>query len=192
MSVHRLSIIVMLLLLAGITGCAGTAPSRVKTAGASQWKPAYQSPTAMDETVNATTGPGLGHQLIWYIPNRFLDLMDVFRIRLRAGPGLAANVRLTDYADVFIGTYYTAFVGLPGPRLQPDLRWPWGLEYEKGLKLMGVDASDDLNHEPGYSPTECNAGVQFLMLGLELGFDPVEFADFFSGLILIDLREDDR
>jgi hypothetical protein len=76
--------------------------------------------------------------------------------------------------------------------LQPDIRPFWGREYEKGLKLLGVDASDDVPHEPGYSPTEFNAGLQLLILGLEIGFDPVEFGDFFTGWVLIDLRGDDR
>ena len=134
----------------------------------------------------------IGHHVLWYIPNRLLDLVDIFRLRLRAGPGLSAHVRMTDYANLFIGQYYTAYLGLPGPRMAPELRWPVGWEYEKGLMLMGVDATDDLPHEPAYASTECNIGLQLLLVGIEAGFDPVELGDFFAGFVLIDVREDDR
>lgn len=180
-----------------LAGCASNKPTAA--GGAIHLAPGYQhaSINASSTPTEAQVDPrqeekSIGHKIIWYLPNRLLDLVDIFRFRLRAGPGLAANVRMTDYADVYMGTYYTAFVGLPGPRLKPEIRPPWGMEYEKGLKLMGVDATDDLAHEPGYSPTEFNAGIQLLILGLEIGFDPVEFGDFFTGLVLIDLREDDR
>ncbi len=180
-----------------LTGCASNKPANVS--GTVHLSSDYQNaasqpatPSSPARMVEAEPEQGLGHKVLWYVPNRLLDLVDIFRFRLRAGPGLAANVRLTDYADVYIGTYYTAFVGLPGPRMQPAIRPPWGMEYEKGLKLMGVDATDDLAHEPGYSPTEFNAGLQLLILGVEIGFDPVEFGDFFSGFVMIDLRGDDR
>lgn len=180
------------------TGCASHKPATLS--GTTHLAPGFQAPVQHREAVASAprVEPPVGqekttaHKIIWYVPNRLLDLVDIFRIRLRVGPGLSLNVRVTDYADIFAGTYYTAFIGLPGPRLQPDVRWPWGLEYEKGLKLMGVDATDDLDHEPDYTPTEFNAGIQLFILGLELGFDPVEFGDFFAGLFLIDLRGDDR
>ena len=58
--------------------------------------------------------------------------------------------------------------------------------------LMGVDATDDLAHDPGYSRTEFNLGLQLLIVGGEVGFDPVELGDFLAGFLLYDLREDDR
>lgn len=166
------------------SGCATSNPSVTRANGVDQNQSA-------DERIESPQH-GTGHQVLWYVPNRFFDLVDIFRLRVRVGPGLALNARVTDHADVFIGTYYTAFAGLPGPRLETHIRWPWGLEYEKGIKLMGVDATDDLPHEPGYAPTEFNAGLQLLLLGAELGFDPVELGDFFTGWLMIDLRGDDR
>jgi hypothetical protein len=34
-------------------------------------------------------------------------------------------------------------------------------------------------------------GFQILLVGIDTGFDPVELADFLTGLFLIDLRDDD-
>ena len=130
--------------------------------------------------------------MLWYVPNRLLDMADMFRLRLRAGPGLAANLRLTDFANFYAGRYHTAFIGLPGPRMQPQPRLPVGLEQERGIIVMGVDATDDLTHSPDYSSSEFVCGGQFLILGIEAGFDPVEIGDFLSGLILLDPRGDDH
>ena len=133
-----------------------------------------------------------GHQMLWYVPNRLLDMADMFRLRLRVGPGLAVNLRMTDFANFYAGRYHTAFIGLPGPRMQPQPRLPVGLEQERGIILMDVDATDDLPYSPHYSPSEFVCGGQFLILGIEAGFDPVEIGDFLSGLILLDPRGDDH
>src|SRR5258708_7862594 len=55
------------------------------------------------------------HKVLLYIPNRIVDFFDIFRVRVRLGPGVAASVRATKYASAFIGTYATTYVGLPGP-----------------------------------------------------------------------------
>lgn len=133
-----------------------------------------------------------GHQILWYIPNRVIDMVDIFRFRVRVGPGLSGNLRVTNLANIYGGRYHTAFIGLPGPRMGPELRYPAGLEQERGLLFMGVDATDDLLYEPGYSPTECVVGAQLLCTGVEFGVDPVELGDFFCGFVLVDPRRDDK
>lgn len=133
----------------------------------------------------------LGHKILFYLPNRVLDLLDIFRLRLRVGPGVAAEARLTIYAANFAGQYQALYVGLPGPRLAPIWPKPAGLEEWKGLMVMGVDATDDSPHPPGYSISECNAGVHVLLLGLDFGVDPIEIGDFLTGFIMLDVRGDD-
>ena len=36
---------------------------------------------------------GFGHKLLFYIPNRVLDVFDFVRLRVRVGPGLAVGAR---------------------------------------------------------------------------------------------------
>jgi hypothetical protein len=134
----------------------------------------------------------VSHHILWYIPNRVMDIIDIVRFRARVGPGLAMNIRLTERADVYLGRYHTAFIGLPGPRMQPDPLWMVGLEQERGIRVMGVDATDNLSDDPGYSPSECVVGAQLLIVGGELGFDPIEIGDFLGGFIMMDPRGDDR
>ncbi len=147
--------------------------------------------SASVQTEEEESSPGVWHSIVWYLPNRVLDFLDIFRARVRVGPGLAANARITDLADAYIGEYHTWYLGLPGPRMGQELGWFAGEEQEKGIKFLGVDASDDLDNEPDYSPTEINLGLHLLIVGTELGFDPVELGDFLAGFFLIDAREDD-
>jgi hypothetical protein len=154
-------------------------------------------PTAAQEAsvppvVPPASVPSLQHRLLWYLPNRFLDLFDLFRARVRIGPGLALNIRCTRWADFYAGEYHALYLGLPGPREAPVCPIPAGLEQEKGLSLLGVDATDSLPHEPGYSDTEFTVGAHLLLVGAEVGFDPVEAADFALGFFLLDPRRDDH
>ncbi len=152
--------------------------------------PAEKPPQAVDSVQKAR--PSWGHRILWYLPNRALDFLDMFRVRVRAGPGNAINLRMTDHVNLYAGQYRSVYVGLPGPRRAPT--WPRiaGFEQEKGLIAMGVDATDDLPNEPGYHATELVLGAQILLVGADVGLDPLEMADFLGGLIFRDPVNDDH
>jgi hypothetical protein len=132
-----------------------------------------------------------GKRILWYVPNRVMDLLDIFRLRVRAGPGLSANLRLTDYGAFYWGKYNTVYLGLPGPRYPYILRSPVGFESLNGMVLAGVDATDDTLHGPQYGASEVDIGVNLFIVGVEAGVDPVEIGDFLGGLIFYDFRGDD-
>ena len=126
-----------------------------------------------------------------YVPNRALDLLDIFRLRLRVGPGFAAGARVTKVAELYAGTYASIFAGLPGPRLRETPKLPVGLESHNGASASVVDATVDGGIGPDYSPSEIGAGFHLAILGIDFGVDPVEVLDFATGLFTIDIREDD-
>ena len=128
---------------------------------------------------------------LWYFPNRVFDLADIFRLRLKVGPGLGVTARATDFAAFYAGYQKTAFVGLPGPRYPGGFRPPYGLEYQRGLVMAGVDASDEMLHPPRYGFSEVDVGVHLGLIGAEFGLDPFELADFLAGWFFLDLRSDD-
>lgn len=131
-------------------------------------------------------------KILWYVPNRLFDISDIFRFRVRVGPGIALNARATKWAVFYSGEYHAAYAGLPGPRLAPRCPRVAGLEQEKGLALLAVDATDTLPHEPRYSNSEFTLGAQALVVGAEAGFDPVEVVDFLLGFVFLDIRRDDH
>ena len=47
------------------------------------------------------------------------------------------------------------------------------------------------DYGPDYSPAEVNLGAQVLIVGVDLGFEPVELGDFLAGLIFRDPVGDD-
>ena len=153
--------------------------------------PASAATTNSAAAVAPRPAHGLGHKLLFYLPNRCLDLVDMFRCRVRVGPGLAADARMTIYAANFIGNYNTIYVGLPGPRRAPVLPRLAGREAWKGLMVMGVNATDDEPHAPHYSDSEMTLGAQALVVGLDMGLDPIELGDFLAGLLMFDIMGDD-
>ncbi len=131
------------------------------------------------------------HKILLYIPNRILDVFDIFRVRLRAGPGVAVGVRATKLAQVYVGSYASLYAGLPGPRLRPFPKLPVGVETNSGATVSVVDATVTGGLGPDYSSTEFGFGAQLALVGFDIGFDPYELLDFAAGLLIFDLRDDD-
>jgi len=133
----------------------------------------------------------VGHQLLWYIPNRVLDAFDPIRARARFGPGVAVGVRATDVADLYLGAYASIYVGLPGPRMYPTLKLPFGLESYTGVEISLAEGTLEGSIGPDYSPTEFGVSLQAFIVGLDVGIDPIEIVDLFAGIIFLDPRGDD-
>lgn len=55
----------------------------------------------------ADEGHSILHKVALYIPNRVLDLLDIIRLRVRVGPGIAADARVTKLVAVDVGVYDT-------------------------------------------------------------------------------------
>ncbi len=131
------------------------------------------------------------HNIILYIPNRIFDLFDIFRLRARVGPGLGVGAHVTKLTDVFLGSYISAFVGLPGPRLKHTIPIPVGLESHNGASVSVVDATADVGIGPNYSPSEIGISIHLGIIGFDIGVDPYEVIDLGTGLVGQDIREDD-
>lgn len=130
-----------------------------------------------------------GH-VLFYIPNRLLDLIDIVRLRVRVGPGFGFSVRATKAVQLNISSYATVYAGLPGPRQRRTPRMPIGLETYSGLALSLLEL-DIKPFSPDYSPTEFGVGGQLMVVGVDAGIDPYEIIDFLAGLVFLDLQNDD-
>lgn len=131
------------------------------------------------------------HQVLWYLPNRLLDVADIARARVRIGPGVALNAHVTKVVQAGLGSYMTLYAGLPGPRQKRTPRLPVGVEAYSGGALSVAEASFETGYEPEYSPTEIGAGIHFVLLGVDVGIDPLEVVDLITGIVGVDIVKDD-
>lgn len=161
----------------------------------SAWTTRFAPPTRrLGGRLRARTAAdsSVGHQVLLWIPNRFLDAFDAFRARVRVGPGVAISLRATEIADLNVGLYFSVYAGLPGPRNRAMPKLPLGVEMMAGAEVSLVDAAPELwVLTPDYGHTELGVGVHALLVGADIGFDPLEFVDFFGGIVLWDPAHDD-
>jgi hypothetical protein len=131
-----------------------------------------------------------GHKLLFYIPNRLLDAMDIVRARGRFGPGFAGTIRASDAAETVEGSYQSFYLGLPGPRGRQQPKLPIGWEMQPGGS-PGDEIAPGKGVGPDYAPDEMAIGVHIGLVGVELGFSPMELGDFIAGFFFVDLVGDD-
>jgi hypothetical protein len=131
---------------------------------------------------------GVIKTIVCYVPNRVFDLLDIFRVRVRVGPGISAGVRATRPLSAFVGLHSSVFIGLPGPRGKKRIPLPVGLDLRAGAQVSVADASSGT---PYYDPLEVGFEVQPLLVGVNVGVGGFEILDFFTGLVFIDLVGDD-
>ncbi len=146
---------------------------------------------ATEDEAEAQPGHSTLHKVLCYLPNRVFDIFDLFRARVRVGPGLGGGFRVTKVAQLYLGSSVTLYGGLPGPRQHPKVPLPVGVELNNKAAISVLDASADAGLGPDYSPTEVGAGFQLVILGVDIGFDPVEIVDLFGGIAGFDPRNDD-
>jgi hypothetical protein len=146
---------------------------------------------AAEETSPAVEPHSILHKVAMYIPNRVLDILDVVRLRVRVGPGIALDARVTNLAAVFLGAYETVYAGLPGPRNGPTPKLPVGLESQIGAQVSIADVTAEGAAGPDYGPAEIGLGAHVLLVGFDAGVEPLELLDLVAGLFFIDLRADD-
>jgi hypothetical protein len=144
---------------------------------------------AEQATPPGRSGKSFGHRLLFYIPNRIFDVFDLVRARVRVGPGLAVDARVTKHGDLYAGGYSILFVGVHGPRTEPSIPWPIGFESRAGVKA--TSAADVASKGPPYGYGEVEAGFQAAIAGIDGGVDVVEILDLVLGFFFIDLTGDD-
>ncbi len=123
---------------------------------------------------------GILTDIVLYIPNRFLDLVDIFKLDLGVGPSAGVIVRATEHVQVGARFMLPASfrVGLMGRRLPAKLE-------TNGEIAFGSSDTDRI-----VCSAELGAGAD-LFLSAYIGLCPDEFIDFLGGFILYDFKHDD-
>ena len=147
--------------------------------------------------------------VIWYLPNRLSDLLDIFTVELKAGE-VALDLKLTRYAT---------FGGAVGRQYS----FGWSIYDQRGAYWQRGWSVDFLNYRAEdiyrktvfgyYKPLFKNTSGKVdiagmckeksadpwaiginasLLLGANIEIHPVELADFIAGILCVDFKDDDR
>mgnify|MGYP004712014807 FL=1 len=180
-----------------------------------QENPSAAEPAAQEIPVESGVSSGeksnsIGKKLLMYIPNRLLDLLDIVSIELKSGAVIGAEARVTRAFGIGgeVGTYGSALKGynrqygfavtegaegqfffgsamdLARPLVWGDIEryWIQGTNFPLPSNRIYQEKARD------YWALELGASCLF---GVKVSIHPVAIADFFTGLILIDVEDDD-
>ena len=151
-----------------------------------------QTETSAGKAEPAKESKSFGHRLLFWIPNRVFDVLDIVRLRVRVGPGISAGVRVTELADVTIGAHATLYAGIHGPRSQPEIPWPIGPETLATVEVSVLEAGNDEGRfGPQYGPAEVGLGTQLGIIGFDVGVEPYDVLDLAAGIFTFDPKGDD-
>ncbi len=120
--------------------------------------------------------------VLFYVPNRVLDFVDIFRLNIGIGCGWGFNVRATELAQIGYGCYETTRFGMKG-RVMPV--------YEENINEGGVAFLGYVNGCLQRDPTEVGADLHIGVIGAQAAVSLAEAADFITGFIFVDLQQDD-
>lgn len=119
-----------------------------------------------------------------YIPNRVLDILDIFRVDVGVGPSVGAVARVTKYGQVGARLMMpvSARVGLRGRKV------PVFIEHtsEMGVGPLYLDSA-----QREVTPLEVGAGVDLILFGAYVGISIDSIFDALTGFVGFDISEDD-
>ncbi len=124
--------------------------------------------------------------LIMWLPNRVLDLFDIAKAGVNAGPGIGVNAKATDLAQGMFLNRTSVGVGLQTLRSLPAYA---GVESAVGAGPLGVDMTAGRGWD--HATTDIRLEVHPVLAGAHVAVDPVAIVDFVLGIFTIDISDDD-
>jgi hypothetical protein len=168
--------------------------SAVSTAYAQEYEVAPTSPDLVPvspkeawrdlEAVQTNEGTPWWAEVLLYIPNRVLDLIDVFRVDVGVGASVGGVVRVTKYAQ---GGYRQM---LPVSLRVGDFGRQFPLIVETSNEL-GISPAFKQSADRDICDAEIGLGLDVLLIGGYGGLCLDEVADFVGGIFLVDFKGDD-
>ncbi len=143
---------------------------------------------ALAPGTTGTAEAGVVKSVVFYLPNRLFDVLDIVRLRLRVGPGLSAGASATEVADVFVGAHTSMYVGLRGSRGKPQIPWPFGIDNRAGAEISVIDETQSNVYT---DPLEFGAQAQLGIIGINFAFNVYDMLDVLTGFVLLDIAKDD-
>lgn len=153
---------------------------------------------------------GLGGRLMMYLPNRVVDLFDIFSLELKCGAAVGAEFRITrafglggeiGATGAIIKDYNRQYGLALTQGMEGQVAFATGVDLQRPLVCGTVDRfwvygsnfplpSDRIYAEKYRDYWALEVGAVCLA-GAKFSLHPLSFVDFFAGLILLDPEEDD-
>jgi hypothetical protein len=122
--------------------------------------------------------------VLLYLPNRLLDIIDIFKFDIGVGPSFGAVVRVSKYAQAGARSVspVSLRVGLRGRKIPVFL---------ESSSEIGISPAFRQSHDRQVGTGEVGAGLDLVAFGVYAGVDVVAIADFLGGIFGFDPSEDD-
>ena len=153
---------------------------------------------------------GIFEKIIWYIPDRFFDFVDILSVEVNVGPQFGAGVWATRavqakaFAGGTLGGGYYQKKQI-GYRAETSFEYglgPVGISTVAGARLGTGGFDSTLSNEFLAQPSDkihqeyrdywgVGGKIGFFYIGAEAEIHPIEIADFFAGIFMFDLLNDD-
>lgn len=168
----RLNPVLLLLLISAILpACASSVPA-----------PAAERALDEAEDINAT-----GLRVGRYFGSRGLDFGDMIRFGVEVGPGLGADVMVSDYLRIAAMKRWSAGIGFQGFRRTPIKNAGEGYAFLGPMRRGGTE-----HGIPWYVQTwDIRVDAQAAIIGANVAVNPAEIFDFLLGWFTIDFMHDD-
>jgi hypothetical protein len=136
------------------------------------------------EAVQSNEGTPWWAEVLLYIPNRVLDLIDVFRVDVGVGASVGGVVRVTKYAQ---GGYRQM---LPVSLRVGDFGRQFPVVVESSNEI-GISPAFKQSADRDICDAELGLGLDIFLIGGYGGLCLDEVADFVGGIFLVDFKGDD-
>jgi len=143
--------------------------------------------------------------VLWYVPSRLADALDMVGIGVGGGYGIHANVHATRFLQLAIGRHYSTWAGLMSryPVVvdqevdERAIGWWWRVDLSRRTRLgqaPDLDIGEDevlKTYHKAVDPAGVGAAVFYGIVGVSVEIKLHEVLDFLKGLVTIDSLEDD-
>ncbi|MFO0984668.1 MAG: hypothetical protein U1E76_23580 [Planctomycetota bacterium] len=175
-----------LLLLAGLGACAAVAPEPMRAPSASARQSPADATRKQGDGEQESASRSTLHVILFYLPNRVLDLFDIARAGVDVGPGVGIDLRATELATAGLMARTSAGVGLQTLRHLP-IKAAAESYTELGPAFVGAQLGPSWYHDTW----DVRAELHVLLVGAHACINLFEILDLLAGLITLDPRGDD-
>jgi len=153
----------------------------------------------------------VGRRILYWVPDRLLDLLDVVSFDLGVGPGLLANAHVTRWGGLGAGARASLGVGWHegrslGLRVLNEQAWSvpgyaqgalLGFTHGTGPSRVGAERFDGCPctstqlHSTWRDPWAVGVEAHLLLVGASVAIHPLQLLDFVGGIFLVDGLDDD-